>query len=376
MAAEFPTEWQRQSDPECLNVPKLGRIDGCTHPESAELLPDGEHIVFGNCAMTLGVQAYRQGKGLVYLEGVAFISLARIGPDRSVEMVKRKVIEGLTATLGCDILRKGTSVFPENTVFIAAGGNPIVRSGEEVIIKDPARVRPQAFAFDPLKGRVIGCIPLWEGSPIAKKFNAVDQPNGLAVSGAGDLYVSDIPHGNPDAVLPPPVPSAVYRIPYDALDSLSRGENGAADNVQRVLVPGFVNGVTVSPADGQCWIVSCSSHDPHEGALFRLLPEDFETGVLPKPAVSGLGVLDGVSFTRRGSVFVSNPRTGEIHAFLADGSHRLVLVDDKAVAVNPADINVCYPHCLDGEPALLVADVSVAAKAGEGTVTVLDISGT
>jgi hypothetical protein len=106
-----------------------------------------------------------------------------------------------------------------------------------------------------------------------------------------------------------------------------------------------------------------------------LAEEEFASGALPEPAVRGLGVLDGVAITRRGTVFVSNPRTAQIHAFLADGSHRLVQSDRRPLARNPADINVCYPTALQGEPALLVPDVSVASRAGEGTVTVLDING-
>jgi hypothetical protein len=367
--------WSRDEAPAPLDLPMLGRIEGCTHPESAELLLDGEHFVFGNCAMTLGVAAYRRGAGLVYLEGEAFISLGRIGPDRTVRLVDRSRMAGLSATLGCDVLRRDTGRFPRGTVFMAAGGSPLVRAGESNLITDIERIRPMVIAIDAMSGRELGQIPLWSGSPIARRFNSLDQPNGLAINEAGDLFVGDIPNGNPDSVLPPPVPSAVYRIPNGALDALAAGEDPAASRVQRVLTPGFVNGITVSPLDGAAWAVSCSTHDAAGGALYRLAEEEFASGALPEPAVRGLGVLDGVAITRRGTVFVSNPRTAQIHAFLADGSHRLVQSDRRPLARNPADINVCYPTALQGEPALLVPDVSVASRAGEGTVTVLDING-
>jgi hypothetical protein len=366
--------WERQESPETLDLPILGRIEGCTHPESAELLPDGERFVFGNCAMTLGVQAYRAGAGLVYLDEQAFISVGRIGPDRSVSLVERRRISGLTATLGCDVVRRGSARFPVGTVFMAGGGNPVVRPGEQALI-DPAQTHSQLLAFDPAITKVSGSIALWHGSPLAKRYNPIDQPNGLAVNAAGDLFFGDIPNGNPATVLPPPVPSAVYRIPCEAIDGLAAGDSAAATGVQRVLMPGFVNGVTVSPVDDSVWVVSCSSHDPAGGALYRLGKEDFASGVLPSPAIQGLGVLDGVSITRRGTVFVSNPRTGQTHALLADGSHRVVLGAGKPLARNPADINVCYPAALRGEPALLIPDVSVAAGPTDGTVTVLDIRG-
>jgi len=243
-----------------LNVSLLHRIEGCTHPESAELLNDGEHIVFGNCAMTLGVANYRGGAGLVYLEKDAFISVAKIG-EEGVEVVDRKRITGLTATLGIDVMRGGTDLFPDGTVFQAAGGNPIIRQGDTELAQQPDRRRAQAVAYDAISGVVRGCIPLWAGSEVAKKFNEIDQPNGLAMNDQGDLFVGDIPHGNPQAVLPPPVPSAVYHIPHGALDGLASNEPGSASGVRRVLTPGFVNGVTISPVDGSCWIVSCSTHD-------------------------------------------------------------------------------------------------------------------
>jgi len=367
-------QWRRQPDPKPLNVASLARIEGCTHPESADMLPDGEHVVFGNCAMTLGIAAYRGGKALVYIEGEAFISLARL-TAAGVELVSRQHITGQTGTLGLDVLHRGTAMFPQGTVFQAAGGNPIVAPGDDRIANEPERLRSQALAYDPIAGRVLGCVPLWAGTPIADKFNAFDQPNGLAINAAGDLFVGDIPNGNPIDVLPPPVPSAVYRIPNASLDAISRCEPGSAANVQRILTPGFVNGVTVSPVDGLCWIVSCSSHDEAEGALYRLTDADWDAGVLPEPAISGLGVLDGVCFTRRGTAFVTNPRTGEISALLPDGDHRVVIADGRPIARNPADINVCYPAHRNGEPVLIVPDVSVAAAAGEGSVTFLDISG-
>jgi len=367
-------QWLRQPEPQALKVAVLARIEGCTHPESADMLPDGEHVVFGNCAMTLGIASYRGGKALVYIEGEAFISLARF-TAAGAEVVNSRLITGQTGTLGLDILRRGTTAFPEGTVFQAAGGNPVVAPGEDRIADEPERLRSQALAYDPITGRILGCVPLWAGTPIADKFNAFDQPNGLAVNADGDLFVGDIPNGNPVDVLPPPVPSAVYRIPHASLDALSRCEPGSAADVQRILTPGFVNGVTVSPVDGLCWIVSCSSHDEAEGALYRLTDADWDAGVLPEPAIGGLGVLDGVCFTRRGTAFVTNPRTGEVIALLADGDHRVVLGDGKPAARNPADINVCYPAHRNGEPVLIVPDVSVAAGAGEGSVTFLDISG-
>jgi len=369
------SRWTISPDPSHLDVPLIGRITGCTHPESAELLPDGEHFVFGNCAMRVGVAAYRSGGGPVYLDGDAYVSLGRIDPDGIVSLVVEKMVEGLTGTLGCDVLTVATGKFAAGTVFMARGGCPLMKDGVDGIIEDPALLRSQVLAIDAQGRRLAGVLPLWEGTAFAACYNAFNQPNGLAINAKGDLFVGDIPHGNSSSVLPPPVPSAVYHIPHDAIDGVSENDPAAVARIRRVLTPGFVNGLTVSPVDGECWMVSCSSHDEAGGAVYRLTDAEFVRGTLPEPAVTGLGVLDGVTFTRRGTLFVTNPRTGEIHMFGTDGTHRLLRVGGERAWRIPADINVCYPTALKGEPALLVPDVSVASGPGEGTVSLLDLTG-
>jgi len=365
----------RNESPRPLEVRLIGRIEGCTNPESAELLPDGERFVFGNCAMMVGHPAYRKGTGLVYLRGQAFVSRARILARDRVALEERVLVGDLTGALGLDVLRKGTARFPAGTVFLATGGNPITEPGAQTLIGDPALLRAQAFGFDPLSGASRGSIPLWSGSAIAQRFNALDQPNGLAINARGDLFVGDIPNSNPVAQLPSPVPSAVYRIPNAALDPLAAGETGAAEQVQRIEIAGFVNGVTVSPLDQSIWIVSCSLHDPAEGGVYRLTETNFAAGQLPEPRVSGLGILDGVSITKRGTVLVTTPRTGEIHLFTISGQHRVLRNRGNSIVRMAADINVCYPKALDGEPALLVPDISVGKPAGDGSVAVVDLTG-
>jgi hypothetical protein len=366
----------RPSDqPDLFSARLIGRIEGCTNPESAELLDDGETIVFGNCALTVGHPAYRDGKGIVYLAGEAFISRARIVGHGGVELDRRRLISGLTGTLGCDILRRGTARFPAGTVFMNEGGNPVSSADRKSLVPSE-RNAPRIVAFDPIRGELLGSLPLGPGSPIARKFNGIDQPNGLGIAPNGDLYVGDIPNGNPVAQLPAPVPSAVYRIPYGALDALAANEPAAAEAVQRIPMPGWVNGITLSKTDDSCWAVSCSQHDPVGGGIYRLDPEDFIQGIQPDPVIAGLGILDGIGITRRGTILASTPVSGEVHAFTSEGEHKLIrLEDDEKIVRMPADFNVCYPLVLNGEPALLVTDISVGRQPGDGSVAVVDISG-
>lgn len=352
----------------------MGVIEGCTNPESAELLDDGETIVFGNCRLTAGLPFFRAGHGLVYLEGEAFISRARVSAEGHVELDERRVISGLTATLGCDVLRVDGGAFPRGTVFHVAGGGPMTRDCTAIVAHDP-----HVLVYDPLRGEILARLPLGPDSEIGRKYNGIEQPNGCAVDAEGNLYFTDIPNTNPDPdpAAPPPVPPAVYRIPAGALRGLIDGVPGSAAGVRRVPMPGYVNGVTVSPVDNTAWAVSCSPADPVGGGLYQLTPDAFDREEQPDPLQRGLGILDGVGMTRRGTALVSNPVTGEIIAFPAEGKgDPTVLVTDKPSPVrHPADFNVVYPRALGGEPALLVPDIGLGYEPGAASVAVIDISG-
>jgi hypothetical protein len=349
----------------------IGVIEGCTNPESAEMLDDGQTFVFGNCALDVGFPWFRDGAGLVYLEGEAFISRARVSVDGVVTLEERRLIDGLSTTLGCDVLRDETEAFPAGTVLMAVGGKPVADSRRE-----PAAAVPHVLAFDPHRGEILGRLPLWDGSQLAKRFNGLEMPNGLAIGPDRMLYVTDCPHTNPsaDPTAPPPAPPAVYAIPFESFVPLVSDEPGAADAVRRVEMPGYVNGTTVSPIDGVCWAVSCSETDPVKGGVFRLPPEVFGSGVQPPPQHQGLGLLDGVGVTRRGTVLAGNALTNEINVFTADGEHSVVTGDGLPTQM-PADFNVVYPRCLDGEPALLITDIRVGSEPGTANVSVLAIPG-
>ncbi|MET0984658.1 MAG: hypothetical protein ABW034_04550 [Steroidobacteraceae bacterium] len=365
------TRWTKSSEPSPFAARLIGRITGCTNPESAELCLDGETVVFGNCTMIIGHPRYTVPPGLVYEESQAFISQARITSRDSFELVKRELIGNLTSTLAVDILRTPTSKFPKGTAFMAVGGRPITKRGANTLVEG-AQVRQQVLAFDPLSGAILGRIPLWSGSAIDAKFNALEQPNGLALDGKGNLYVGDMLNGDPDGKLT--VPSAIYRIPHAAIDALVGEKLGAANDVQRIVCPAYVNGITAAP-DDSVWCVSCSFNDPEKGAIYQLGDQDFARGQLPAPRVRELGILDGVGVTRRGTALASNPMTGEIFAFTAAGRDHVIRLNGAAVVAQPADFNVCYPKVLGGEPALLVTDIAVGRGPGDSEVVLIDISG-
>ena len=354
----------------------LGRVAGATNPESAELLDDGETLIFGNCTMVMGNPHHRNGKSLVYLEGQAFITQAKITGEGRTEVTRWRLVDGLTGTLGIEVHRKGTALWPAGTGLIACGGRPFAKS-----LQDPLGsmidARQQIYAFDPVTGESRGRIALWAGSAFAKAIgHHVEMPNGLAVSPDGDLYLADNPNSNPEAAQPPPVPSCVYRIPYESIDGLLQDDPDAAAAVQAVEWVGWFNGVAASPIDGSAWVVTCSYHDPLNGAVIRLDAADFAAGRLPDPFVKDLGICDGVAVTKRGTVFATNPIAKEILCFPADGSRqRLVIEGQRLPVANPADINVIYPKFLGGEPALTVGDICVGWEPETAQVLVLDIAG-
>jgi sugar lactone lactonase YvrE len=354
----------------------LAIVDGATNPESAEMLDDGETLVFGNCTLATGNPNMRGGKALVYLEGQAFISTARVTGRGAATVIERHLVRGLTATLGTEVHRRGTGRWPAGTALTACGGQPMVTVADGPLLGAESG-RQQVYAFDPADGTPRGRIALWPGSAVAKALgHHVEMPNGLAVAPNGDIFVADNPNSNPVDWTPPPVPACVYRIPAEAIDGLLDDDPAAAGLVRAVPWEGWFNGCAASPDDGACWVVSCSSHDPAKGAIFRLDADDFEAGRLPDPFVRDLGVLDGVALTKRGTVFASNPRTNQLFAFTPDGSALLLTGADGPLPFsNTADINIVYPKFLDGEPALAVGDITIGQAPGAGRIVLLSVEG-
>jgi NHL repeat len=368
------------SDPSPATVrpaPVIGILGGVTNPESAEMLDDGESIIFGNCTLMIGNPHHRGGKSLVYLRAQAYLSRARLAPDGTFTLEAPRLVTGLTGTLGTDVHRKGTRQLPAGTGLSACGGKPFVVDATSPLGTDE-EARQQVLAFDPMTGEVRGRIAMWAGSPVARALgHHCEMPNGLAVAPNGDIFVADNPNTNPVSIMPPPVPACTYRIPYEAIDGLLADDEDAAKTVRAVEFEGWFNGVGASPVDSAAWSVSCCYEDPLNGAIFRITADDFEAGKLPDPFVTGLGILDGSTVSRRGTVLVSNPRTRDIHAFTADGEHYLIVqANGEALPVtNPADINVIYPTHLGGEPALLIADLKMGSAPGEAQLVVVDITG-
>ncbi|MGH6633816.1 MAG: hypothetical protein ACREB0_10675, partial [Sphingopyxis sp.] len=292
----------------------IGRIEGCTNPESAELLADGETIVFGNCTILLGIESYRAGRGITYAQGEAFISRARLAGRGDVPLLERRFIDGLTGTHGIDILPVATAKLTKGTAFITEAAGPQTVRGSGRILPKSA-YQSNLAVFDPNAGILLGALPLGVGSAIAAKFSDLEQPNGLAFGANGDLYVSDMA---PAAEVPgwdSVSPSAIYRIPHGAIDDLMAGKEGAADAVQRLLTPGKTNGLTRSWRDGSILSVSCSPNDPVAGGVYRYSLADFGSGQQPAPLIAGLGIIDGVGETRRGTFIASTPPTSEVHLF-------------------------------------------------------------
>jgi outer membrane protein assembly factor BamB len=354
----------------------LARIDSATNPESAEMLDDGETLIYGNCTMVMGNPHHRGGKSLVYLQGQAFMSQARLTGEGEVTVTSQRLVEGLTGTLGSEVHRIGTRLWPAGTGLTACGGRPFAKDIESPLgSEDDAR--QQIYAFDPLTGESRGRIALWKDSPIAKALgHHVEMPNGIAVAPNGDIYLADNPNSDPVAAKPPPVPSCAYRIPYESIDALLEDDAAAAATVQTVEWEGWFNGIAASPLDGSAWAVTCSYDDPLNGAVIRIDADDFAAGRLPDPFVKDLGICDGVAVSRRGTVFATNPIEKEIFAFPVDGSRQRFVIDGARLPVaNPADVNVIYPAFLGGEPALTVGDICVGWKPGTAQILVLDIAG-
>jgi len=360
--------------PQALEVATIGRIEGCTSPESADLAPDGETLVFGNCAHVVGAPAYRSGRGIVYLRGKSFVTRARLDRRAGLVVDERTLIAGLTGTHGIEFVKRATPMLPAGAALLCEQAGPQMEPGADVTLPKDSYTTC-ILAFDPATGAILGRIPLGCGSELSRRFNDIEQPNGIAVTADGAIHVSDMAAGNHAAAWPPLVHSAIYRIAHEAIDNMIAGGAGSADAVERIVTPGFTNGLAVSNLDGALLAVSCSDQDPSAGAIHRIRAEDFAAGRQPAPDVGGLGVLDGGGETRRGTLIGSNPRTGDIHVFTQDGEHRVIVTGGVKPVRAPADLNVCYPPAFGGEPILIVTDINPGGAPGEASVVVLDLSG-
>ncbi len=335
---------------------KVVNVLGCFYnPEGALFSMDGKYLFISNSAL----HGNPDGP-FGWVEGAGSISKLEVGPGGSVKIIDLSFIKDLTGPLGMAVLNVNLQKFPRGTIFATAGSGPMAMP-DGTPITDQRRHKPKVMAFDPGSGQILGEIDLGANSIFARiSGGPLILVNALAFDQAGNLYIVDTGFGF-DTFQPPfPYNGGTWKIPVESVVPLLEGKD-APSPPQFIPNPSWPDGVEVSPLTGEIWINTVlppSDEDPFKGGIWALRDADFEKGIQPDPLFTGLGRLDGLDFTVRGTNIQTeiggSPNT--IVVVPAGGRpHKLILEPDVEL-VGPADVDI--KTLADGSYLLVVPELT------------------
>ena len=348
----------------------LGAFD---NPEGAIFSADGS-MAFVTNAAEIGDRA----DGFAWAEGEGYISKLEVLADGRLKMVNDKLITGLTGPLGMGVLPVATGKFPAGTIFACTGSAPM-RDGDGNVITDPTRLRTKLLAFD-TDGNILGEIDTGEGS-IFQEINGspIALINALGFDKDGNIYIADTAFGADQFEPKFEGKGGLWMVPHSSIDALADGQT-PADKPVFLAIPGFPDGVEVSPTDGKIYVNTvgpvAGAPDPANGGIYALTVDDIKNGNLPAPFDHHLGALDGLDFTAGGTMLNTQIR-GDIPASITVNcpgkpASILSLQPGGSVAdlTGPADIAV--HQMSNGTHIVLVPELYARdASPGDDEVTVL-----
>ena len=283
------------------------------NPEATIFSADGRFVFVGSPA-ELGPS---RSDGFGWGEGEAYISKLEVQPSGELTMVDHKLITGLTGTLGMGVLPVDTATFPAGTIFACQAYAPL-RNADGQVITDRNRMRSKLLAFN-TDGDVLGEIDVGHGS-IFEEINGtpVILPNAMGFDAGGNLFLVDTALAGNQFDPPFEGKGGVWMIPAGSIDDLAAGAR--PDQLPVFLpVPGFPDGVEVSPLDGKVYVntvgPAVGAPDPAGGGIYALTMDNFNSGELPAPFDRDLGALDGLDFTRGGTMLNTQIR-GDMPSYL------------------------------------------------------------
>ena len=319
------------------------------NPEAAVFSADGRFAFVGNAA-EMGDRSDDFGWG----EGEGYISKLAVTAAGTLEMVEEKLIDGLTAPLGMGVLPVSTGTFPAGTIF-ACVGSALMRDADGNVITDRAHMRSKLLAFD-VDGNILGEIDTGGGS-VFEEINGspIALINALAFDAHGNLYVADTAFGADQFDPPWEGKGGMWTIPVESLDDLAAGR-APTTPPSFLAVPGFPDGIEVSPIDGKIYINTvgpiAGAPDPAGGGIYAIEPG---ATTLPAPFDSQLGALDGLDFTARGTMINTQIK--------ADRGIRLIVNCPGEVATT---LEIEPPVELDGP-----ADIDIGARTAHGQLVLI-----
>jgi hypothetical protein len=283
-------------------------------------------------------------KPFAWTEKAGSISKLKIGPGGSLTLIDRVFVKDLTGPLGMACANKSTGKFPRGSIYATAGSGPMSLA-DGTPITDQSRHKPMVLIFDPGSGKCLGKISLCMKSAFAKITGApVMLVNALAFDKAGNLYIVDTGFGH-DTYKPAfKYAGGTWKVPAESIDALAAGETPPSPP-QFIPNPSWPDGVEVSPITGEIWINTVMppmDSDPYKGAMWALRDVDFIRGTQPDALYTGLGRLDGLDFTVRGTCLhteIGHEKNSIVVVPHGGKPHRLDLVPDVTLS-GPADIDI------------------------------------
>jgi hypothetical protein len=345
------------------------------NPEGAIFSADGKFVFVSNAA-EIGPDL---APAFAWTEGEGYISKLEVLPSGELKMVNDKLITGLTAPLGMGVLPVSTQQFPKGTIFACVGSAPI-RDSQGNVIQERQRLQTKLLAFNE-DGKVLGEIKTGAGSIFEKITGSpIILLNALGFDTKGNLFFADTAFGG-DQFVPPFEPKGgIWMLPVGCLDDLAAGKQ-PREKPMFVAIPGNPDGVEVSPVDGKIYVNTvgpvAGAPDPAGGGIYAFTPDHLAAGELPTPVDRNLGALDGLDFTRGGTMLNSQIRGDIPHRLYVNCPGKvattLAIVPSGSMAelTGPADI-AAVRQVADGSHLVIIPELFARdASPGDDEITVL-----
>lgn len=344
------------------------------NPEGAIFSADGKFVFVSNAA-EIGPDL---APAFAWTEGEGYISKLEVLPSGELKMVNDKLVTGLTAPLGMGVLPVSTQRFPKGTIFACVGSAPI-RDSQGNVIQERQRLQTKLLAFNE-DGKILGEIKTGAGSIFEKITGSpIILLNALGFDTKGNLFFADTAFGG-DQFVPPFEPKGgIWMLPVGSLDDLA-ADKRPQEKPMFVAIPGNPDGVEVSPVDGKIYVNTvgpvAGAPDPAGGGIYAFTLDHFAAGELPTPVDRNLGALDGLDFTRGGTMLNSQIRGDIPHRLYVNCPGKvattLAIVPSGAMAelTGPADIAV--RQVADGSHLVIIPELFARdASPGDDEITVL-----